>query len=304
MITTYKHKKLTWINLEAPTVEDVESLMKKYSIPPLVAQELLHPTMRPRVEAHPNVLYLILHFPIFDPKKQGSEGREVDFIIGKNFLITTHYTTIDPLHEFSKMFEVNSILDKSNIGDHAGFLTFYILRKLYDFSLRELDHINEKIEIIEENVFNNNEKDMVEIISTVNRDLLNFRQAIKPHKEILASLERTGTKFFGDEFSYYLTNVTGEYFKVANQMDLHKETLMDLRETNDSLLSTKTNEIMKILTIMAFVTFPLSLIAGIFGMNTKTLPIVGMPGDFWIVIGAMVGITVLMFVYFKKKKWM
>lgn len=284
-------------------MEDIQKVMKDYSIPQLVADELARPTLRPKVDVYPNLIYLILHFPVFDQKTQGSDGREVDFIIGKNFLITSHYETIDPLHEFSKMFEVNSILDKSNIGEHAGFLVFYILRQLYDFSLRQLDHIREKIESIEDNIFIGNEKQMVKTISFVNRDLINFRQAIRPHKEILTSFEIAGTNFFGASFAYHLADMVGEYFKVANQLEIHKDTLTELRETNDSLLSTKSNETMKFLTIMAFVTFPLSLITSIFGMQTKYLPIVGLTGDFWIIIGIMATATIIMFAFFKKKGW-
>ena len=303
-MTTYKHKKLTWVNLESPTKSDIEKVMKDYSIPPLVTDELMRPTLRPKVDVYPNLIYLILHFPVYSHKTQGSNGREVDFIIGKNFLITSHYETIDPLHEFSKMFEVNSILDRSNIGEHAGFLVFYILRQLYDFSLRELDHIKEKIDFIEDNIFSGNEKQMVEKISFVNRDLLNFRQAIRPHKEILSSFEIAGIKFFGEDFAYHLADMIGEYFKVANQLEIHKETLIDFREANDSLLSTKINEIMKFLTIMAFITSPLFLLASIFGMNTVYLPLVGMKGDFWMVVGIMGIAIAFMFVFFKKKGWM
>lgn len=304
MMTTYKHKKLTWINLESPTKDDIEKIMKDYSIPLLVANELMRPTLRPKVDVYNDLIYLILRFPVYSQKTQGSDGREVDFIIGKNFLITTHYETIDPLHEFSKMFEVNSILDKSNMGEHAGFIVFYILRQLYEFSLRQLDHIEKKIDFIEGEIFNGKEKEMVRKISIVNRDLINFRQAIRPHREILSSFELAGTNFFGEDFSYYLSDMVGEYYKVANQLDIQKETLTDLHETNDSLLSTKTNEVMKFLTIMAFVTFPLSLLAAIFGMNTTYLPLVGIRGDFWAVMSIMAIATLFMFGFFRKKHWL
>lgn len=304
MMTTYKHKKLTWVNLESPTRDDIEKVMRDFSIPILVADELMRPTLRPKVDVYPNLIYLILHFPVYNQKIQGSDGREVDFIIGKNFLITTHYELIDPLHEFSKMFEVNSILDKSDMGEHAGFLVFYILRQLYEFSLRQLDHIEQKIKLIEEDIFNGKEKEMVKKISVVNRDLINFRQAIRPHKEILSSFEMAGINFFGESFAYHLSDMIGEYFKVANQLEIQKDTLTDLHETNDSLLSTKTNEVMKFLTIMAFTTFPLALLASIFGMNTKYIPIVGMKGDFWIVISIMSTTVIFMFIFFKKRGWM
>ena len=144
---------------------------------------------------------------------------------------------------------------------------------------------------------------MVEKISKINRNLLNFKQSIRLHQDVLSSLEMVGSRFFGEKFSYYLSAISGEYFKIASHLEGNRETVLELRNTNDSLLSTKQNEVMKILTIMAFVTFPLSLIAAIFGMNTVYIPIIGTPGDFWIVMGIMGFATFLMFLYFKRKKW-
>jgi magnesium transporter len=303
MISRNTYKKLTWIDIQSPTKDEVRSLMKEFDIHPVVAQELLSPTMRPRVDLYDNAIYLILHFPMIEHKHGNEKIQEVDFIIGKNFLITTHYDMIDPLHEFSKVFEVNSIIDKGNMGEHAGFLFFYLIKELYRSLSDELDHIDNKLESIESQIFGGNEKAMVKEISKINRDLLNFRQSVRMHKDILSSLEIAGEKFFGNKFTYYLRAITGEYSKIANQMEGHRETMYELRKTNDSLLTTKQNEVMKILTILAFITFPLSLIASIFGMNTISTPIVGNTGDFWLVIGIMIVGTMLMFAYFKHKKW-
>ena len=113
-----------------------------------------------------------------------------------------------------------------------------------------------------------------------------------------------GKQFFGVEFIYHIKSISGEYYKLHDEIRVLRESLAELRATNNSLLTTKQNEIMKVLTIMAFVTFPLSVIASIFGMNTKTLPIVGNPYDFWIIMGIMGFATVVFFALFKYKKWM
>ncbi len=304
MLSRYTHKKITWIDLESPTSDEVREVMKEFNIHPIIANELLSPTLRPKVETHPGHMYMILHFPVFQHQNGESSEQEIDFIIGKNFLITTRYETIDPLHDFSKMFEVNTITDKSNMGDHAGFVFYYIMKELYKSLIQELEHIDNELEMIESNIFKGHEKEMVMSLSHTSRDLLNFKQSMRLHKDVLNSLEILGTQFFGAKFSYYLHSITGEYYKIANSIEGHKETLIELRKTNDSLLSTKQNEIMKILTIVAFITFPLSLIASVFGMNTKILPIVGMPGDFWVVMGIMFLATIGMFGFFRYKKWL
>lgn len=302
MLSRYKYKKIQWIDLESPSQDEAKSVMKEFDIHPLVANELLSPTLRPKVDKYPEFLYVILHFPAFQHTHGDGPVQEVDFIIGKDFLITAHYDTIDPLHEFTHMFEVDSVIKKSDFK-HAGMLFYSLARELYRSLSDELVHIEAALNKIEEDIFRGKEKEMVESLSLTNRDLLDFKQAIRLHNEVLASLEAAGTDFFDKTFSYYLRALAGEYHKIASQLEGHRETLIELRKTNDSLLSAKQNEIMRTLTIMAFATFPLSLIAGIFGMNTKILPVVGLPGDFWIIIGIMVAGMALMFWYFKHNRW-
>ena len=304
MISVYKHKHLSWIDVESPTPEEVRSLMEKYDIDPLVADELLLPTLKPRVDVYPHFLYLILHFPALRHTHNNDRNQEIDFIIGKDFLITTRYDNIDPLHKFSKVFEVNSVLNKSDIGEHAGHLFFYMVRKLYKSLEHELEYISDSLTLVEDEMFEGHEKEMVLALSTISRDLLNLKQAIYPHQEILSSFREGGVRFFGEKFSYHLDSIIGEYYRVKNSVSAHSEILDELRETNNSLVSTKQNEVMKVLTIMAFVTFPLSLIASVFGMNTNYLPIVGLPFDFLIVMGIMAFATVCFFVFFKYKKWL
>ena len=157
---------------------------------------------------------------------------------------------------------------------------------------------------MEKSVFEGHEKEMVEAISHVNRDILNFRQAIRLHGNVLVSFEHASAKIYGDDFGYYIRAAIGEYQKIASALDGHRETISELRETNDSLLTTKQNETIKTFTIMAFITLPLSLIAGLFGMNVEHTPLVGIPGDFFIVMGIMLGTLIALFVYFKRKHWM
>lgn len=303
MISKYTYKKLTWIDLESPSREEILRLMEEYDIPALPAEELITKSVRSKVDVYDNLIYLILHFPIIGnhTRKQGEQ--EIDFIVGKNFLITTHYETVDPLHTFAKIFEVNSILDKSNIGDHAGYLFYFIIKELYRHSMIELEELNSSLKDIENSIFEGKEGAMVETISLTNRKLVDFKQAIRFHGETLRSFERVGKDFFGESFSYHLSAITGEHSKVASMLEGHKEILKDLKETNDSLLTNKTNETIKTLTIMNFIMLPLTLITGVFGMNADIIFINSL-FDFIIVISAMTVTGLTMFMFFKKKGWL
>lgn len=297
---------ITWIDASSPTREEVRQLMGEYGIHPLVAEELLAPTLKPRMDLYDTFAYLILHFPALrhTRKDGGLANQEVDFILGKNFLITAHYDTLDPIHEFTKEFEVETILEKNTAPEHAGFIFFVLIRKLYRALAVELEAMMDALAEAQERVFAGEEKEMVLELSKISRDLNNFKQAMNLHKEVLESFEPAGEALFGKEFRYHLKAISGEYHRVGNLLGHTIDTLSELRETNNSLLSSKQNEVMKVLTIMAFVTFPLSLIANIFGMNLSHLPIVGLQNDFWIIIGIMAAAASVFFIFFRYKKWL
>lgn len=303
MQSRYEHGGLVWVDLESPTREEVRAVAEEFRIEPLIAEELLLPSSKPRAEFHGEYAYVVMRFPALHHSHTTHE-QEVDFVIGKKFLVTARYDVLDPLHKFSKVFEVNSILDESNLGEHAGFIFFYMLRKLYRSIEYEVDYVRHDLHVIEEHIFSGHEISMVAAISRSARDLLNLRQTIEPHREILHELEEEGPAFFGVDFTKYLRGLSNEYYRVHNHIMRHTEFLHELRETNNSLLTTKQNETMKRFTILAFTTFPLTLIAALFSMDTVHEPIVGLPYDWWIIVGAMVAAVFVMFWYFKRQEWL
>jgi len=303
MQSRYEHGGLVWVDLESPTRDEIRAISEEFQIEPLVAEELLLPVTKPRAEFHKGYAYVVMHFPALHHSHKTHE-QEIDFIVGSKFIITARYDTVDPLHKFSKVLEVNSVLEESNIGDHAGFIFFFMLKKLYRSIEHEVEYVRHDLHVIEEHIFSGHEIRMVEAISRSARDLLNLRQTIEPHREILHTLEDEGPAFFGNAFVPYLHAISNEYYRVHNHVMRHTEFLHELRETNNSLLTTKQNETMKRFTVLAFTIFPLTLVAALFSMDTKSTPIVGLPGDWWIIVGAMAIVTVCMFIYFKRKEWL
>ncbi|MEY2703037.1 MAG: hypothetical protein RLY43_1675 [Bacteroidota bacterium] len=307
MRTDSVYKNVKWIDLENPTSTEVRQLIEEFDITPIVANELISPSVRSHVDVHPKFLYLILHFPYsHSPNADETETKktqEVDFIIGKDFIITTHYDSIDALHDFSKVFEVQSILDKSDLANHGGYIFFYMMKHLYKQTLNKIEMIQDLVLDIERGIFHGKEIKMVNEISRLNRVVLTFKESLSAHKEVLSSFEIAANKFFGDDFKYHLHAILGEYQKVVTKMENTKEYLNELRMTNDSLLNTKQNEIMKNLTLMSFIFFPLTLVASIFGMNADNMPLVGHKFDFWFIILLMFTFSFTTYFIFKKRKW-
>lgn len=301
----FKYKNIAWIDLTSPSPTDLAELGKQYDIHPVALAELAAPSQRSKVDLYDNFIYLVLHFPNHrgDTSHKG-DTTEVDFIVGKNFLITTSYEEIEPMQEFGKIFEANSILTKNKKETHAGYLLYHIIKHLYQSLEHNLESINSHLRKAEAEVFAGNEKGMVKVLSTINKKLLDFRRILKPHREVLASLETGGREFFGDKFIYYLRAATGEYKKAWYALENSREFFNELKQTNESLLQIKTAESTKIFSMLAFVTFPLTLLATVMNLGAHGTPFVDMQYGFWIIAGLMVALILGMMGFFKYKKWL
>jgi len=304
MITQKIFRGKTWIDAENPTSDEVKKLMDEFSLDTDVADELLNPSLKPRIERFSDYLYIILHFPAFKQSHSLSSSQEIDFIISEKFFITVRYDINETIERFSKNIEVENITQKAEIEFPTLFLFFKLIDELYLSSYNEIDTFDERLHIIEKNIFKGREKEMVFEISKFSRDILAYKQIVSPHKEVLKQLAKDWKLVFGDKGKHHIERLVATYFRLKNTHRGLLDTMQELRQTNDSLLSTKQNETMKLFTILAFVTFPLSLMAGLFGMNTAFTPFVGMPFDFWVIIGIMVTLTLIMFLFIKINKWL
>ncbi len=288
-----------WIDLNSPTKEEIDSLTLTQNVSPLIARDFLVPTPTQHAKIDDDVIYAVLQIPFFHHSRLESGTQEIDFLISKSGLITGRYDSIDALHYFDKRAEVNEILDR---GEDS-HLFFEIMRSIYESMENELAYTEDWMKEIEKNIFAGREKDMVFAISNLGRNLLNFKRTADSHGNVFEIIKEAGTEKFGKEFGSQIKELLDKWRSLMRAVNSRLDLIAELRETNNAMLSTKQNEIMKIFTIMAFVTFPLSLIASIFGMNTSFIPLVGTNNDFWIVMGIMLAMSFAMFVYFRHKKW-
>lgn len=303
MITKHSHRGLVWVDLESPSQDEIRGIAKEYHLNPLVVHELSAPSLKPKVDLYDNLIYLILHFPRIRRGKEEPD-QEIDFIIGKKFLVTVRYGASETLHLVSKIFDASAVLDKGGFGPHAGFIFFFLLGKMYESLIHELAAVGESLRAVEERIFGGEEREMVLSLSKISRDILYFKRSLSLHRDVLESFEIAGKKLFGDEFAFHLRALIGDYYRVEHAVESNAAFLSELRETNNALLSTKQNEIMKTLTILAFIALPATTVLSLFQIDSASRPIVGLPLDFWI-LAAMVGcIAFGLYSWFRHKKWL
>ena len=305
MINKIKYKDFTWINILKPTKKDIKYLDDNFHFHPLVLKELRNPSIRAHIDHWQDYLYFVYHTPEFEKQIETSQPKEIDFLITRNHLITVHYQKIEVLEKILEACRKDEESLAFYMSNGVGGMLYKILEKLIQFSLRQLTHIGEKINQVEKTIFSDstNEIEKVKKISYIKRDILNFQLISRPHQKLLQSLFLEGNKFFGRKFKIYFSGLEEDHLKVSSSLQNYRDIIESLETTNSNLIDIKINDIMKIFTILAFVTFPLTLISSIFGMNTTNTPIIGQSHDFWIIIIIMSSMAALMFIYFRYKKW-
>ena len=304
MIKKYTNNFITWVDVEDPTTDELRTLMMEYGINPDIARELQLPTYKEKIVMQKDYLYLVLHFPaIRHTHKDETAEQEVDFIVGKNFIITTRYESIDALERFAKTFELNTVLKKGLMQDNAGYVLYYMIKELYRAMSDEVDSINDSLKQVERHIFKGREKEMVTEISQVNRDLISFNHTILTHRDVLFSLKDLGSKLFDSGFTENLLKIINEYHRIEKVLYTSIDFLRELRNTNDSLLSSKQSETMKIFTVITFLALPFSVITGLFQLNTVRSPLFVINADLQTVIFVEFIVAVAFFIFAKWRRW-
>lgn len=303
MINRYEYNNIVWVDIENPTTEEIETVAEEFEFGPLIIEELLTPTAKPRVDAYPGFVYLILHFPALRYTHGLETNHEIDIILGSNYLITTHYSTASATYDLARAFEAASLRGGESAHLDVGQIFFALFQRLYQAADNELDAMEEVTQDIEANIFEGYEREMVSSISFAARELLTHKRLLGTHHDLLEALERATKTLFGEHYAHQARAASALHYRVYHRALMMNDILTELRETNMALLFTRQNEIMKNLTILAFVTFPLALVASIFGMNTVSTPVIGVANDFYWILGGMAALTALFFAYFKLKKW-
>ncbi|MDP2951095.1 MAG: magnesium transporter CorA family protein [bacterium] len=303
MIQTIENKHFKWIDIKAPTQEDLKVLGKNFKLHPLVLNQLVPNVDFPKIEKFDDYLFLVLFYPSFDIKTNSVVPLELDIIVSKKYIITNHYKDIVPLRFILDQCNLYEDKKEDYTKEGPGLLTYYIVRKFLTASFPKLSNVKEVIVQIENAIYNQNDytKTVVKI-AELQRDLIGFQKIIEPHKLVLTNLAEMAKEIFDKKTEPYFRHLINLYNHVENIAQSNEKTLSSLDTSNQSLLNTQTNEIIKVLTIFSVIVFPLTLLASLFGMNTN-LPLVKHEHSFWIVLGIMAAGTLTMLSIFKTKKW-
>jgi magnesium transporter len=250
----------TWINIIKPEILEIKKILTENNLSDSLAEEIVRPTSSTKVDSMRNSVYLTLHFPIFRNGKSFSE--EVDFLIKSNLLISSSYNEI----QFIKDYIQNH--PETDTQKHGGNIFCDLLDSIYKQIKKEVEKSSDDIKALEENIFTEDERRGIENISRASKRIFDLRSKLKSHAAILEIFQSEANKIFGFEFDEDAKNLNNSLHKILIELDNQKENIDDLKDTFDFLLTNKTNQIVKVFTVVSFILLPVTFLAGFFGMNT------------------------------------
>jgi magnesium transporter len=298
-----KSEKMKWLDIFEPNGDDILKIQKRFNLHPLIVEEFSTPTLRPKASEYENCLYLAIHIPLFDKETRTTYPGELDIVIADSTLITAHDKDIYQLTEFFNDLKSNKKKRDTFMNQSPGKLLHYIIEMLMESCFPKLDHITQKLDHVEEEIFAGHETEMVFEISVVKRDILNFRRTMKPQRTVIESLAQKEYALIEKSLRPYYQDLTGTNIRIWNALESAKETIESLEDTNNSLLSNKLDMTMKVLTLFSAILLPLTVYSNILAMSAD-IPFGKDPNAFWIHITIMLLIAMVTIMVFKIKKWL
>jgi len=294
---------LRWIKIERPSQLEWGWLEEHFEFHALDLEDVLSRNQRPKIDEYPDYLFIVLHFPVFDPTVGRLNAGELDIFVGPDFLITIPNQPLQPVEYLFERCRAKEELREQIFARGSGYLLYRIVDDSFDYCFPMLRKIGNKLDAIEEEIFSGRAEEIVRDISNAKQEIINFRKVIRPQRSVLRDLERTKQRYLAADLDIYFDDIVDASERIWDMLENYKEVVEALEETNESVISHRVNDILRVLTAISVIVLPLTLVASIWGMNVG-VPGEGDTGAFYAVIGVMVVILVGMLTFFRRRGWL
>jgi magnesium transporter len=299
---------LRWINIESPAPADRAWLEEHFEFHPLDYEDVVSRNQRPKIDEYEDYLFIVLYFPVFDKTVGRLNAAELDIFVGPDYLITIPNQPIPPVEYLFESCRSSDELREQLFSKGSGYLLYKIVDDAFDYCFPMLRKIGNKLERIEEDIFEGRSEEVVRDLSNSKQEIINFRKIIRPQRAVLRDLERTKQRYLAEDLEVYFDDIVDASERIWDMLENYKEVVEALESTNESVISHRVNEVLRVLTAISVIVLPLTLIASVFGMN------VGLPGggappqgpsvSFWAVLAVMLGLLGGMVAYFRRRGWL
>jgi magnesium transporter len=292
-----------WLNLEHPREPDREWLEREFGFHPLAIEDVASRNQRPKLDAYDDYLFIILHFAVFDKSQDRLLTAELDLFVGPDFLITLPDRNLPPLAAMFERYRERDEVRDGVFSKGTGYLLYKIVDTCVDASFPMLRKMGAKLDQLEDDIFEGRSAEIVRDLSNAKQEIINFRRVVRPMRAVLRDLERTKQRYLAEDLDIYFDDITDAAERIWDVLENYKEVAEALEDSNESVLSHRLNQSLRVLTAFSVSLLPLTLIASIGGMN------VDLPGDeslteFWVIIGLMVVTLTGVLLYFRRRGYL
>jgi len=281
----------------------VQLLADRFGWHPLDLEDVLSRRQRPKVDEYPDYLFGILHFPVYDKSIQRLNAAELDFFLGNGYLVTLPKVELLPVARLFARCQDDEELRDQLFSKGSGYLLYHILDDLFDYCGPILDKIGHKLDSVEDDMFEVRAEEVVRDLSNVKQEIISYRKIIKPERSTLRVLERQVERFLPEDLELYFDDIVDASERIWDVLDNYKEVVEGLEQTNESVISHRQNDVLRVLTVVTVILLPLTLITGIFGMNVH-FPGFETAAAFWVLAGFMLGLAIGLTAFFRLKRWL
>ncbi len=295
-----KNDEIKWINLVGLSDEVyIEKLGKVFQLNPLTLEDAVHTDQRPKIDEYDHYIFGVFKMMYLDEEQK---------IVVEHVAITLFEKEILVFQELNQdVFDGVRQRLRGKLGRirsrGADYLFFALLDAIIDHYFTILESISERMEILEEEVYQKPKPKTAHKIQELKKEVLRIRRYIAPVRELIGRLIDTEHPLIKKDTKLFLRDVLDHCLEINESLQIYREMVMSLMEMYMSNVSNKMNEVMKVLTVMASIFIPLTFIAGVYGMNFDNMPELHMENGYFVVLGGMFVILIFMLIYFKRKRW-
>jgi len=296
---------LRWVKIESPTAVEQAWLEEHFDFHALDFEDVLSRNQRPKIDVYDDYLFIVLQFPVFDSAAGRLGAGELDLFVGPGYLVSIPNQPLQPVEYLFERCRQKEELREQLFARGSGYLLYRIVDDGFDYCFPMLRKIGNKLDALEEEIFEGRSDEIVRDISNVKQEIINFRKVIRPQRPVLRDLEKVKERYLAPEMDLeiYFDDIVDAQERIWDMLENYKEVIEALEDTNESVISHRVNDILRVLTSISVIVLPLTLLASIWGMN------VGVPGEgdttaFWVITGSMLVLLVSMVTYFRRRGWL
>jgi magnesium transporter len=295
---------LRWVNINEPRLADRLWLAEEFGFHELDLEDVASHNQRPKVDEYDEYLFLVMQFPRFDKETGRLHAAELDIFVGPEYVITLPNDEILPLPGLFERARSREDVREDIMGKGSGFLLYEILDRCVDAGFPMLGQLGRKLRRLEDEIFEGGRSaEIVRDISNAKQEIINFRAVIRPQRAVFRALERAKQRFLTEDLDIYFDDLTDASERIWDVLENFKEIVEGLESSNESVLSHRLNDGLRVLTAVSVILLPLTLMASVFGMNVH-FPGEGSPVAFWLILAAMIAILLGMIAFFRSRGWL